>query len=295
MTISINNDSFFCSSLETEPFDWFPYEKPANTATPFENYQFSNPTRLKYENANRSTLFQVDDFNKPKQYASPSANIARSMHLPPPPPLPPAVLVADNNQPKIASAPFQPQPAYSTSCPTVEIRHLCLKNDTLTPPESPKDEDLLKLIGEIEPATFEQFVLTGQVDGFESATVSPSSPEAFFDFYDSPSSLDDVVQWSPAATRPSTCKVARKRATDLTTTRPYSRAVAIEDRKQRKKEQNKYAATRYRLRKKAEFEDIKLEERSLSEKNLKLRVHYEDLCREVRYLKSLMRDLYCKK
>jgi len=73
-------------------------------------------------------------------------------------------------------------------------------------------------------------------------------------------------------------------------TRPYGRQ--SEDRKSRKKEQNKNAATRYRQKKKAESEVVLEEERELQEKNDKLQVKCADVQREIKYLKSLMRDLY---
>lgn len=73
--------------------------------------------------------------------------------------------------------------------------------------------------------------------------------------------------------------------------KPYSR-VPPEDKKSRKKEQNKNAATRYRLKKKAEVEEILNEERSIQKDNDELENKVNDLQREVRYLKGLMRDLF---
>lgn len=65
-----------------------------------------------------------------------------------------------------------------------------------------------------------------------------------------------------------------------------------EDKKYRKKEQNKNAANRYRQKKKAENEVILEEERILEQTNSKLQIKYTDIKREIKYLKSLMRDLY---
>lgn len=73
--------------------------------------------------------------------------------------------------------------------------------------------------------------------------------------------------------------------------KPYSR-VSPEDKKSRKKEQNKNAATRYRLKKKAEVEEILNEERSIQKDNEELGTKVSDLQREIRYLKGLMRDLF---
>lgn len=72
--------------------------------------------------------------------------------------------------------------------------------------------------------------------------------------------------------------------------KPYSRTV--EDKKSRKKEQNKNAATRYRLKKKAEVEGILSEEKQLLQHGEKLTNQITDIKREIKYLKGLMRDLF---
>ncbi|XP_070161481.1 activating transcription factor of chaperone isoform X1 [Polyergus mexicanus] len=72
--------------------------------------------------------------------------------------------------------------------------------------------------------------------------------------------------------------------------KPYSRSV--EDKKVRKKEQNKNAATRYRQKKKQEIKEIQGEERELADHNEKLTNQIKDLQREIGYLKGLMRDLF---
>lgn len=73
-------------------------------------------------------------------------------------------------------------------------------------------------------------------------------------------------------------------------TRMYGRST--EDRKHRKKEQNKNAANRYRLKKKAEVEIILEEERDLAKVHDDLKTRFEDLKREKKYLKGLLRELY---
>lgn len=72
--------------------------------------------------------------------------------------------------------------------------------------------------------------------------------------------------------------------------KPYS--YPTDEKRFRKKEQNKNAATRYRLKKKQEVECILGEEKQLSEVNEKLSKEYGDIKREVKYLKSLMRELF---
>ncbi|KAL6444116.1 hypothetical protein ACFW04_001807 [Cataglyphis niger] len=73
--------------------------------------------------------------------------------------------------------------------------------------------------------------------------------------------------------------------------KPYSRP-SLEDKKVRKKEQNKNAATRYRQKKKQEIKEIQGEERELTDHNEKLKNQIKDLQREIGYLKGLMRDLF---
>ncbi|XP_051162736.1 activating transcription factor of chaperone isoform X2 [Leptopilina boulardi] len=73
--------------------------------------------------------------------------------------------------------------------------------------------------------------------------------------------------------------------------KPYSK-VGVEDKKVRKKEQNKNAATRYRQKKKQEIKEILTEEQQLVKHNDKLQEKVKDLQREIGYLKGLMRDLF---
>lgn len=72
--------------------------------------------------------------------------------------------------------------------------------------------------------------------------------------------------------------------------KPYS--YPTDEKRFRKKEQNKNAATRYRLKKKQEVEGILVEEKQLSDVNEKLTKEYGELKREVKYLKNLMRELF---
>lgn len=65
-----------------------------------------------------------------------------------------------------------------------------------------------------------------------------------------------------------------------------------EDRQSRKKEQNKTAANRYRMKKKAEIEILLDEERELIKRNDTLQSQYDEVGREVRYIKNLLRELF---
>lgn len=73
-------------------------------------------------------------------------------------------------------------------------------------------------------------------------------------------------------------------------TRPYGRNP--DEKRSRKKEQNKNAATRYRQKKKEEVGVILSAESILMDKHRKLFTSYKDTKREVKYLKSLLRELF---
>jgi len=75
-------------------------------------------------------------------------------------------------------------------------------------------------------------------------------------------------------------------------TRPYGRG--IEDRKIRKKEQNKNAATRYRQKKKLEMEVVLTEEQKLEQRNQDLKRKLSECQREAKYLRRLIREFYQK-
>ncbi|XP_026762846.1 activating transcription factor of chaperone isoform X1 [Galleria mellonella] len=108
----------------------------------------------------------------------------------------------------------------------------------------------------------------------------------------SPLPFDDSTSNSPRSSPPSS---PRSSSTDEewsapSRPKPYSRPV--DDRRSRKKEQNKNAATRYRQKKKAEIEVLLSEEHSLRQRHTELGEKCSDLQREIRYLKGLMRDLF---
>lgn len=80
---------------------------------------------------------------------------------------------------------------------------------------------------------------------------------------------------------------------DKKRTRPYGRGP--EERKSRKKEQNKNAATRYRQKKKEEMKHVLDEESVLAEKHDDLAKKVSDFENEVKYLKKLIREFYKNK
>ncbi|KAF4519802.1 hypothetical protein B566_EDAN006816 [Ephemera danica] len=81
-------------------------------------------------------------------------------------------------------------------------------------------------------------------------------------------------------------------------TKPYARAGGRTkkpgDRKERKKLQNKNAATRYRIKKKAEEDELLMQEDELAEINKDLQHKVDDLGNEIRIIKGLLRD-QCKR
>ncbi|KAH8324767.1 hypothetical protein KR074_000457 [Drosophila pseudoananassae] len=90
---------------------------------------------------------------------------------------------------------------------------------------------------------------------------------------------------SPAHTSVEELAVSPKKRT-----RTYGRGV--EDRKIRKKEQNKNAATRYRQKKKMEMENVMGEEQELTQENEELRRRLGERRNEMRYLRQLIREFY---
>ncbi|KAF7268969.1 bZIP transcription factor crc [Rhynchophorus ferrugineus] len=115
----------------------------------------------------------------------------------------------------------------------------------------------------------------------------PSSPDSSSNSNFEDCSSDDP-EWMPEPIENyGSYGIVQKSSTKRS--KPYS--TSPDDKKSRKKEQNKNAATRYRLKKKAEVEEILNEEKDLLEKHGELNSQIVDLQREIKYLKGLMRDL----
>lgn len=108
----------------------------------------------------------------------------------------------------------------------------------------------------------------------EESIASPSSDSGYSD-----------PEWTMAST---SCLKAPKRKRIM---KPYTRTPP-EEKRMRKKEQNKNAATRYRLKKKQEVEEILGEEKELQDRNEHLKSELTELGREIKYLKNLMRDMF---
>lgn len=117
-------------------------------------------------------------------------------------------------------------------------------------------------------------------DNCTSFTSSSWSPRS--DYSASICSLDDD--------EPSKKKSSGLHGVTKKRTRAYGRNP--DEKRSRKKEQNKNAATRYRQKKKEEVGVIMGEERILMDKNKRLSTSHKDLVRETKYLKSLLRELF---
>lgn len=72
---------------------------------------------------------------------------------------------------------------------------------------------------------------------------------------------------------------------------PYDSDDSVCDKRQRKKVQNKNAATRYRVKKRQEKESLQEQEVGLLDKNKQLREKVESLQREIKYMKELMNEI----
>jgi hypothetical protein len=103
-------------------------------------------------------------------------------------------------------------------------------------------------------------------------------------------------EWTPTVDKLASKRNSLKASSANTTKkekRPYGRPP--HEKKARKKEQNKNAATKYRQKKKEELVVVQTEEQKLSEINIKLRTKYDDVKREISYLKKLMTEVLIAK
>jgi len=142
-------------------------------------------------------------------------------------------------------------------------------------------------------------------DDIESILSDPSSPMSDTSCSDrstimldeSVSFLDDP-DWTPAA------EVSPARTVKSYTKlrpKPYDKPVASQStrpsttqlsKKERKREQNKNAAIRYREKKRAEAEVVHSEERVLEDKNTALKKRVDSMTNEIQYLKDLLKEVY---
>ena len=77
---------------------------------------------------------------------------------------------------------------------------------------------------------------------------------------------------------------------------PYEKpARSMTERKSRKKQQNKDAATRYRQKKKVEATGVYSECETLEKRNTELKEKVDQMTKEIKYLKDLMADVFKRK
>lgn len=187
---------------------------------------------------------------------------------------------------------------------------------SLTPPDSPRSNNggnvlLQTMHSEHQPlpvpSSNQEFIMmqdiansTGvgeaELDQLMADTIHTSGPSTIVDKsgrpWDSPSASSscgasdsgyDDPDWSINKSAESADEFRSPKKLRLTTT---------EERRMRKKEQNKNAATRYRMKKKMEMEEIIGEEKELQDRNESLKTEVVEITREIRYLKRLMGDLF---
>lgn len=157
--------------------------------------------------------------------------------------------------------PQQYAPVYCQQTP-VQPKFNYVSPASLTPPESPKDTDvLMSILDDIQPEELNQLVVDDDT-------------------------LSDFMSSDASSHTDSYSEVTIKRA------KPYSPKIPNDEKRLRKKEQNKNAATRYRMKKKAEIKESVMEEKELLQRNDTLKDEAKELAREIKYLKSLLRDVY---
>lgn len=105
------------------------------------------------------------------------------------------------------------------------------------------------------------------------------------------SSESSDPEWIPTP-RTSSRKLNSSQPITSTPRKPRNKSLRADDRRLRKKEQNKTAATRYRIKKKVELDILLDEEAALEQRNLQLQMQHDELANEVRYLKKLMREIF---
>lgn len=191
-----------------------------------------------------------------------------------------------------------------------------VNNTQLTPPQSPNNTSssyitmqpvqiiqpdvakALAVVDELVRCRVEGLVYHQNDDSIQSPlspSTSESSTTSSITGHDesSLSSSSNDPEWIPETIYQNHEDTPLKHRTQKSKrTKPYDRDVIPEDKKSRKKEQNKNAATRYRQKKKQEIAVVLSEEKGLQDINDQLHSNVNDLSREIKYLKGLMRDLF---
>lgn len=150
-----------------------------------------------------------------------------------------------------------------------------------------------------------QFNFTGD-QGTSAATAEDTTTilgaqDLFLSLMDAETSSSEA-ETTPAVvvTKSDTKKSAKARAKGVTKRTPkksYKQVRVFEpsDRKQRKKGQNKTAATRYRQKKRVESETLHHEKTDLEDVNARLHSEVDKMSSEILYLKRLLREAFLTK
>jgi len=101
-------------------------------------------------------------------------------------------------------------------------------------------------------------------------------------------SSDEDDAWLPERT----ARRSTRAAPYTKTSQGVARETKLTDRKQRKKQQNRDAALRYRMKKKAESESTDTECNKLEKRNKDLSDKCDQMTREIKYLKDLMTEVH---
>lgn len=182
---------------------------------------------------------------------------------------------------------------YTASIPAQQFPSILEQAITLVQQTSPNEytENLDDAMAEVEAlvrSRAEDFADSIDDDSSMSGSSSCFSPRS-----EASSSITDDSDWTMKST--STIATALKNKQAKQKRKPRINRRSPEDRQSRKKEQNKSAANRYRLKKKAEIEILLDEERDLIKRNEILQSQYQEVGREVKYIKSLLRELFWAK
>ena len=262
-------------------------EMAHGTLTPPQSPPVPTYTNVIHENPKEEliTLHQMVPVQPIIQSAIPVMKVA---------PLTPNVPVVYANERKEALLPLVEQMVPETPCPDL-VRELQAVDELVRT----RAEDLVEINSNSCTPPWESYsssssagVSPGTESEGEMYHIAPPSPctSSSASSYGSSEEMCDDPEWIPESVPVPTqgcLKVGRKRSGS----KPYSRP-GVEEKRIRKKEQNKNAATRYRQKKKAEIEVILSEEKGLEDRNAELKLQVSDLSREIKYLKGLMRDLF---
>lgn len=188
------------------------------------------------------------------------------------------------------------------------VRSLQMVEESLRARSSAKDcEPMQPLFGGFNEEDDEScgFSETGSIENGDTLLSSSSSSvvahsptysdSAESSAYYSGRNDGDDEDWSPSKTKKLNLGQRNGGAVTKKRVAVSTRGRGVEEKKSRKKEQNKNAATRYRQKKKAEIEEILIVESKLRERNEELKFKSLDLGREIRCMKNLMRELYQSK